>query len=257
MKKIKFIIATLLVSTIFSVTSIYAQTGKEIAEKVYNRKAPMDGESDMTMSLIDSKNKKRERFLHQFFKDYGDTEKKVMFFKSPADVKNTSFMNWSYDAQEDDDQWLYLPALKKVKRISSSSKDNAFMGSDFTYEDMENRSPERDNHKLLKTEILNGETCYVVEFTPKKEEQYSKRKAWIIKDKWIPSKVEFYDEDEALLKVLTITDHKQIKGYWIVISQEMKNVQKDHRTIIDLTNMKIDLGLDESKFSQRAMQKGL
>ena len=119
-----------------------------------------------------------------------------MFFKAPADVKNTSFLNYSYDDDRDDDQWLYLPALKKVKRISGGSKEDYFMGSDFTYEDMEKRSPNKDSHKLLKTETLNGEVCYVIESTPKEEGQYSKRVAWVIKDKWIPLKIEFYDEDE-------------------------------------------------------------
>ena len=100
------------------------------------RAAPENGESDMNMILINSKGKERHRFLHKFFKDYGEVEKQTMFFKSPADVKNTSFMNYSYIDDRDDDQWLYLPALKKVKRISGGSKDDYFMGSDFTYEDM-------------------------------------------------------------------------------------------------------------------------
>ena len=100
------------------------------------RAAPENGESDMNMILINSKGKERHRFLHKFFKDYGEVEKQTMFFNSPADVKNTSFMNYSYIDDRDDDQWLYLPALKKVKRISGGSKDDYFMGSDFTYEDM-------------------------------------------------------------------------------------------------------------------------
>ena len=242
----------------FQSNTMLAQTAKEIAQNVYNRKAPKDGESDMTMTLINSKNKKRVRSLHQFFKDFGSTEKKVMFFKAPADVKNTSFLNYSYDAAgKSDDQWLYLPALKKVKRISASSKDNSFMGSDFTYEDMENRNPERDQHTLLRIETYNGESCYVVQMTPKKEEQYSKRIAWVMKDKWIPAKVEFYDEDGDLLKILEISDYKLIDGYWIVVSQTMKNVQKNHKTIISLSNIKMNINLDDSKFSQRAMQKGL
>lgn len=181
-----------------------------------------------------------------------------MFFTAPADVKNTSFMNWSYDdASKSDDQWLYLPALKKIKRISSSGKDNDFMGSDFTYEDMEKRSPERDNHKFIKNDTYNGEGVWVVEATPKEEEQYSKRKVWISKTKKLPLKVEFYDEDGELLKTLTITETKQIKGFWIVAKQVMKNIQRNHQTVISLTNIKVENGITESKFTQREMERGL
>ncbi|MCP4457383.1 MAG: outer membrane lipoprotein-sorting protein [Cytophagales bacterium] len=256
MKKYKIIILLALVGTM-GVSNALAQTGNEIADKVFNRSAPENGESDMTMALINSKGKERQRFLHQFFKDYGDTEKSTMFFKSPADVKNTSFMNYSYDDDRDDDQWLYLPALKKVKRISGGSKDDYFMGSDFTYEDMEKRNPNKDLHKLLKTETLNGETCYVVESTPKEEGQYSKRVAWVIKDKWIPLKIEFYDEDEELLKILSITEYEKLVGYWIIVTQEMENVQREHKTVIGLTNINIENGIGDTYFTQRAMIKGL
>jgi outer membrane lipoprotein-sorting protein len=259
MKTIKLNLGILIIALIsaLGVSNLYAQSADDIAKKVYNRTTAKDGESDMTMKLINAKGKTRTRLIYQFFKDYGTIEKKTMFFKSPADVKNTAFMNWTYDEDKDDDQWLYLPALKKVKRISSSSKDNEFMGSDFTYEDMEKRNPNKDNHKLLRTVKYKNETCYVIESTPKEEGQYSKRIAWIVKGKWIPLKIEFYDEDEELLKVLSITEYKKIKDYWIIVNQEMKNVQKNHKTVISLTNVSVDKGLSEGKFSQREMERGL
>lgn len=259
MRNLKLIITTVFpVFFMFQANISEAQTAAEIADKVYTRPAPDDGESDMTMTLINSKGKKRVRSLHQFFKSYGDTEKKVMFFKAPADVKNTSFLNFSYDeAGKDDDQWLYLPALKKVKRISSSSKDNNFMGSDFTYEDMENKDPKDFNHTLVKEETINGQECYVLEITPKEENSYSKQIAWVMKDKWIPAKMEFYDEDEELLKILEITEHEEIGGYWIVVSQTMTNVQKNHSTVIKLSDIKMNIDLGDGKFSQRAMKKGI
>ncbi len=256
MKKLKIIIGLFVLA--MSTNVAIAQTAKQIAYKVYEHKSPKNGESDMTMTLINKKGNKRVRNLHQYFIDLGEVEKKIMFFTAPADVKNTSFMNYSYDeADRNDDQWLYLPALKKVKRISSSSKDNDFMGSDFTYEDMEKRSPERDEHKLIKNETYNGEAVWVVEATPKEEEQYSKRKVWVSKSKELPLKVEFYDEDGELLKILTVTEVKQIKGYWIIIKQVMKNVQKNHQTVISLANVKVENGITDSKFSQREMERGL
>jgi outer membrane lipoprotein-sorting protein len=252
------IIGFLTMLVLFSGNTIQGQEAKEIAYKVYNRNAPKNGESDMAMVLINKKGGERVRNLHQYFIDLGEVEKQIMFFKSPADVKNTSFMNWSYeDATRSDDQWLYLPALKKVKRISNSSKDNDFMGSDFTYEDMEKRSPERDNHEFVRNETFNGEAVWVVQAMPKAEEQYSKKVAWISQEKSIPLKVEFYDEDEALLKTLTIEEVKQINGYWIVAKQVMKNIQNKHQTVIALSNIQVENGTTEGKFTQREMQRGL
>ena len=131
------------------------------------------------------------------------------------------------------------------------------MGSDFTYEDMEKRNPERDNQTILKSEKHNNEEVWVIESTPVNEEQYSKRIIWISKEKNIPLKIEFYDEDEELLKTLLITKISKIKGYWIIEKQEMFNIQENHKTIISLTNLKIDSGISENKFNQRTMTKGL
>ncbi len=251
------IISLFILSTIVW-SKVQAQDAKEIAYSVYNREAPKDGESDMTMTLINKKGSERVRSLHKYFMDLENIEKQLLFFKAPSDVKNTAFMNWSYDdADKNDDQWLYLPALKKVKRISSSSKDNSFMGSDYTYADMEKRNPERDVHRFVKSETLNNEACWVVEATPIEEEQYSKKVAWISKTRTIPLKIDFYDEDEVLLKTLHIIEVEKVANYWIITKQEMKNVQKNHMTRIELTNLKIDQGLSAGFFTQRQMQKGL
>ncbi len=254
----KTIVFTALFLSVFSFFSAHAQDAKEIAYKVYNRPVPKDGESNMTMTLINKKGKQRTRKLHQYFIDLGAVEKQTMFFTAPADVKNTAFMNWSYDdVSKNDEQWLYLPALKKVKRIANSNKDNEFMGSDFTYADMEKRSPERDVHQFIKSELLQGEDCWVVQATPKEEELYTKKIAWISKSRHIPLKIDFYDEDDALLKTLTIIEAIQVSTYWIIVKQVMENVQKNHKTNIQLTDLKVDKGLEESTFTQRKMQRGL
>ncbi|MEN8192677.1 MAG: outer membrane lipoprotein-sorting protein [Bacteroidota bacterium] len=246
---------------LFASTSIFSQeaTGLQIVENVYNRAAGDDMTSDLTMTLINSSGKERVRTIKQFSRDFGDIEKKIMFFVKPADVKNTSFMTWGYDEEgKDDDQWIYLPALKKTKRISSDSKSDYFMGSDFTYDDLGDRHPTQDTHIILREELLNGESCYVVESTPKDEDyMYSKTITWIIKDKWIGLKKDFYDEDEDLLKTLTVEKYEEIKGFLIINHTEMKNVQKDHKTTMELKNIKIDTGISKSKFSERMMTRGI
>jgi len=257
MKKFTLMLLTLLM--IVSMLSAQELTGLKIIENVYNRSTGEDQEGDLTMSLINSRGDERVREIKQYLIEFGDMEKKIMFFISPADVRNTSFMNWSYDeVGKDDDQWIYLPALKKVKRISSDSKSDYFMGSDFTYDDLGDRHPSQDTHKLLREEEIDGETCYVVESIPKEEEyMYSKTITWIIKDKWIGKKKEFYDEDEDFLKTLTVNETKVIKDYIVITLSEMHNVQKDHRTIMKLDNVIIDSGVSENKFTERMMKRGL
>ncbi len=260
MKLHQFITSMLITLFMLPLTS-FAQKpgGLEIIKKVYNRPEGQDQEGKLTMTLINSRGDRRVREIKQFIKDYGSEEKKIMFFISPADVRNTSFMNWSYDEEgRDDDQWIYLPALKKVKRISSDSKSDYFMGSDFTYDDLGDRHPSEDTHKLLREETINGEDCYVVESIPKGEDyMYSRTVSWIIKDKWIGLKKEFYDEDGEHLKTLSVEKYGKIKDYWIITHSKMHNVQKDHTTDMLLEDLTIDAGMADNKFTERMMKRGI
>jgi len=261
MKKLK--ISLLLLSLLFvSTVTLTAQqklTGLQVIENVYNRPAGDDMTTDLTMTLVNSSGMQRVRKIKQFIRDFGPVEKKIMFFTAPADVKNTSFMSWSYDDEnKDDDQWIYLPALKKVKRISSDSKSDYFMGSDFTYDDLGDRKPSADTHKIIREEKLNGEDCYVVESVPKDEDYiYSKTITWVIKGKWIGLKKEFYDEDGELLKILNVSKYQDIKGIWIITHTEMDNVQKNHKTVMALDNVMINTGIPKSKFTERMMTRGI
>ncbi len=260
MKKMRFLAVTTLLSMLISF-SAFAQslTASQIVDNAYNRPVGDDMTSNLTMTLINKNGDQRIRKIKQFSRDFGKVEKSIMFFISPADVKNTSFMNWSYDqAGKDDDQWIYLPAIKKVKRISSDSKSDYFMGSDWTYDDLGDRKVEDDTHTLLREENVNGVACYVIESIPKEEEyMYSKTVTWIRKDNFIGVKKEFYDEDGELLKILKIMKVEKINGFDIVTTTEMKNVQKDHTTLMELDNIKINTKISPQKFTERMMMRGI
>lgn len=259
MKKLVVIISMFALMISISDYAIAAKlSGKQIIEKVYNRPAGDDQTSSLTMSLINKHGKKRVRKIKQYSKDFGKVEKSIMFFQSPADVKKTSFMSWSYDdASKSDDQWIYLPAIKKTKRISSDSKSDYFMGSDFTYDDLGDRKLNDDTHKLLREETIDGNKCWVIESTPKDEEyMYSKTITWVIQGKFIGYKKEFYDEDEDLLKVLSIKEFKKISGFLVITNSVMKNVQKNHKTSMVLSNVKVNTGISDSKFTERMMMRG-
>ncbi len=257
-KKFQILILAILLFASF----VYSQKqpdGLEIIKKVYNRETGNDQTAQLTMTLIDSRGNKRVRTIKQLLQNGKKVEKKIMFFVSPADVRNTSFMNWSYSKEgKSDDQWIYLPALKRVKRISSDSKSDYFMGSDFTYDDLGDRQPAADNHKFLKMEKIGNDECFVIESKPKEEDyMYSKTITWVIKDKWIGKKKEFYDEDGELLKILEVKDYKKINGYWIILHSEMKNVQKKHSTEMSLKGVKINTGITDRQFTERMMKRGI
>ncbi|MBL1213294.1 MAG: outer membrane lipoprotein-sorting protein [Ignavibacteriae bacterium] len=251
--------AVMFVSIVAALNAQEKITGQKIIENVYYRDSGEDITSDLTMTLINRRGDTRIREIQQFGKDYDKEEKSIMFFLSPADVRNTSFMNWSYDAEgRDDDQWIYLPALKKVKRISSDSKSDYFMGSDFTYDDLGDRHPSEDTHKLLREENLDGEDCYVVESIPKEEDyMYSKTVTWVSKDKWIGLKKDFYDEDGEHLKTLSVGKFEKIDGYWTILNSNMHNIQKDHKTLMELKDVKINTGIQDRQFTERIMRRGL
>ncbi|NOR44922.1 MAG: outer membrane lipoprotein-sorting protein [Candidatus Delongbacteria bacterium] len=257
MKKLKLMLLTILIAG-FVLSAQEKITGEEIIQNVYDRDTGTEVEGHLKMTLTNKRGTTRVRELKQFIKDFGDVEKKIMYFIKPADVKNTSFMNWSYTDDKSDDQWIYLPALKKVKRISSDSKSDYFMGSDFTYDDLGDRKPSDDIHKLLREEKFNDEDCYVVESTPKEEDyMYSKTITWIVKDKWVGLQKKFYDEDEDFLKTLTIKKYEEIDGIITILTTTMENDQNKHGTMMEFSDVKINKGVKDNIFTERMMKRGM
>lgn len=258
MKTKRLILIFIAVFSLYSVQELSSQiTGLQIMQKVYELPTPKDTQAELSMILTNKQGETRERKLKQYISDDGKMEKKIMFFVTPADVKGTSFMNWSYSSGNDDDQWIYLPALKRTKRISSGSKGDYFMGSDFTYDDLGDRHPTEDTHKLLREENLQGKACYVVESKSKTAgHMYSKTITWVLKDKMIGVQREFYDANGKLLKTLAIKKYDVINGFVTILETEMKNVQRNHSTVIALTNVKINQGIAASKFTERSMTMG-
>ena len=233
--------------------------GAAVMRKVYDRPTGNDMKASLTMTLRNARGNTRVRTIQQFLRAGTNVEKKLMFFLEPADVRNTAFMNWSYtEAGKNDDQWIYLPALKRIKRISSSGKSDYFMGSDFTYDDLGDRHPDDDTHRVTGMEEINGKLCFIIESVPKeKGYMYSRTVTWIIDGVWIGLKKEFYDDQNKLLKTLHVKEYGEVNGYWTVTHTEMHNVQKSHTTIMKLSDITYDTGIADDLFSERTMQRGL
>ncbi len=235
-------------------------TGRDIMQRA---KDVPDGDSrysEMELTLIKKNGDKRERKVVSWSIDEGKDKKTLMFFTYPGDVNGTGFLTWDYDdMSKDDDKWLYLPAMKKTRRISgSSSKTDYFMGTDFTYNDMGSRNIDEDTHTLLREEDRDGQKCWVIESIPvDKREIYSRKVTWIRQDCCVPVYVEFYDKLDKLHRYLTISEISQVQGYWTKQHMEMKNVQTGHSTVIVLKNPQYDLKVDKSMFTVAKLEKGL
>ncbi len=238
---------------------------RAIMEKVDARDDGKTVEQDMIMILIDKNNHKRVRNIKSYGKDFGVDEYQILFFKSPADVKNTSFLTYDYDySQKDDDQWLYLPALKKVKRIPTADKSGSFMGSDFSYYDMTDRDLEDYDFKMIKETKVRGHDAWMIESIPRKkktikESGYTKTVAIVRKDNYMVVRAINYMR-KGKKKYLDLKKiHKQ-NGIWVVDEMSMttkKGKATLHKTILKFKNIKVNKTLNDNLFTTRRLEKGL
>ena len=249
------------IAAVFTATAM-AQTGRDIAQKVKDRPDGDTRQSELVMKLINKRGAVRERKLISYSIDVGEGKKdrkSIMFFQYPGDVKGTGFLTWDYDnPDKDDDKWLYLPAMKKTRRISgSSAKQDFFMGSDFTYDDMGSCNVDEDTHKLLGDVNIDGHKCWKLESTPvDKREIYSKKIAYIRQDCLIAVKVKFYDEMGKLHRCMELSDITKVEGFWIAQKLHMTNVQTEHQTILEIKNPKYNLPMKEANFNVTTLEKG-
>lgn len=257
MKKI-FVTTVLALSTMIFAVEL---TGRDIMVKVDQVPEGDTRSSELEMKLISKNGSVRERKITSFAMDEGKVTKQVMFFTYPKDVKGTGFLTVEYDeAGKPDDQWLYLPAMKKTRRISGgSSKTDYFMGSDFTYDDIGERNVDEDNHKYLRDEKVEGVDCYVVESTPKKpaDEVFSKKIVWIRKDILKVVKVDYFDKMGNLQRKFVTGDIKQIDGFWTIGKMHVDNVQTGHSTELIFNNVKYNIKVDAKTFTVNRLERGL
>ncbi|MFQ6113412.1 MAG: outer membrane lipoprotein-sorting protein, partial [bacterium] len=166
-----------------------------------------------------------------------------------------TFMVWKY-LGKNDDRWLYVPAIKLVRRIAANDKNSSFVGSDFTYEDVSGREVTEDTHTLRGEEALKGKTVYVVESVPKEEKSayYSRKVSWIDKETFLPLKEEYYDKRGDLYKTFTADKIETVQGIATIMQRTMVNAQNGHRTVVTFEAVKYNVGLKEDIFSERYLR---
>lgn len=263
MRKILFLNWLLLVSLILLFSAgLLAETPEEkglaIANAADVRDTGFENQiADMIMILRNRKGQESTRYIHtRTLEVEGDGDKFLSIFDKPADIKHTAVLIYSHGLKPDD-QWLYLPALKRVKRINSRNKSGPFVGSEFAFEDLGSQEVEKYSYKYLRDESCGDWECYVIERYPEYEYSgYTRQVGWIDKAEYRVVKIDFYDRKDALLKTLTYSGYQEyIDYYWRPDEMFMQNHQTGKSTVLKWSNYKFKTAIAERDFNPNALSR--
>jgi outer membrane lipoprotein-sorting protein len=256
----KYIFITLLlVSTPALTQAMSAQErGLEIAREIEARDSGFhDFKATMTMLL---RNKHGEESLrdmrNQTLEVENDGDKTLVIFDEPRDVKGTALLSFSHKVG-DDDQWLYLPALKRVKRIASRNKSGPFMGSEFAYEDISSQEVEKYTYKFVEDTEYEGTPCFLIERYPVDPNSgYTRQQVWVDKVRYISLKIDYYDRKNAPLKTLVFRDYQQyLNQYWRADEMYMENHQTGKSTLLTWKEYNFRAGLSDGDFNKNSLKR--
>ena len=238
---------------IIGISIVFGQSGYEITKTLDEKDKPKNMISKTTMVLTNSKGKTRNSVM--ISKTMDNSRRQLIWFLEPKDDKGVSFLKIEHD-DRDDEMRIWLPAFKRVRRISASKKGDSFMGSDLSYEDMTSRSLDENEYNRLDDETVNGRECFVIEVTPNAalKSSYSKHKIWIVKDDLYIIKEESYDKREKLKKE-KLFSYIKIDDYDIMSKISVKDVQKDHKTDISFEQVKVDTDMSEKIFQEKSLNR--
>jgi len=234
------------------------ERGLEIAREVDQRDTGWhDLKASMTMLLRNRQGEESLRYMHtRSLEVENDGDKTLIVFERPRDVKGTALLSYSHKTGPDD-QWLYLPALKRVKRIASRNKSGPFMGSEFAYEDLSSQEIEKYGYKYIEDDTLDGRLCFVIERDPVDPNSgYTRQRVWIDQARYIPLKIDFYDRKNALLKTLEFRHYKQyLDHYWRADEMFMQNHQTGKSTLLSWKAYHFRVGLKPSDFGKNSLKR--
>ena len=248
---------SLLVSP-FALAETAEEKGRSIMEEFERRDTGWrDMQAGMQMILRNAQGQESIREIRmKSLEQENDGDKSLTIFDQPRDVKGTAFLSFSH-IDRADDQWLYLPALGRVKRISSRNKSGPFMGSEFSYEDMGSFEIDKYTYKFIGEEPCGDLTCYVVENYPvEKTSGYKRRISWVDTNEYRMQKLDFYDRKNSLLKTLNFVNYQQYIGqYWRADRMEMTNHQNGKSTTLAWKGYRFQEGLNERDFNKNALKR--
>jgi outer membrane lipoprotein-sorting protein len=261
MKQVLLLLCLLTSLTDIALAETAEEKGLAIAVEIDRRDTGFaDTKAEMKMILRNRHGDESIRDLRvQVLEVQGDGDKSIFVFQQPRDVKGTGLLSYSHKVGNDD-QWLYLPALKRVKRISSSNKSGSFMGSEFAYEDFSSQEVEKYTYKYLRNEPCPTDPaldCFVNERYPVDENSgYTRQLGWVDTKEYRAQKIEFYDRKNSLLKTLVFKDYKQYLGqYWRAHELLMENHQTGKSTVLQWQGYQFKTGLSENDFTRNSLKR--
>lgn len=233
-----------------------ADEALNLAQKVYNIPNGKDLTTLGRMVLTEKGQSPRIREMvsYRMNKTDGETSNLIRFL-DPEDIAGTGLL--SIDKIDGDaDQWLYLPALDRVRRISSSRKGGRFVGSDLYFEDLQKRNPLQDKHRIIGEQTENNILCTILESIPKKNDEsaYTKRLSWVDPDTNIVQRVDYYEKNSSTpSKRWTIRSKKKIQGYWTITDSRIEDLNTGHQTRMVMDNVLYDQNLPSKLFTSQAL----
>lgn len=240
----------------------YAETAEEQGLKIaieMDRRDTGFGDSSADLKMI-LRNRQGDESIRELsmktLEVIGDGDKSLSVYDSPRDIKGTAFLSFTH-ALEPDEQWLFLPALKRVKRISSSNKSGPYLGSEFAFEDLTSFEVKKFGYKYLRDETFNNLDCFVIELYPKYEHSgYTRQLVWVDKERYIPLRIDFFDRKNSLLKTLENKGYKQyLDQFWRPDQVVMTNHQTGKSTVLIWNNYRFKSGLTERDFDRNALKR--
>jgi outer membrane lipoprotein-sorting protein len=239
-----------------SASPVFALSGREVYEKVHEvRSKALDRKTEATMILFDKGGGKRTRTLTEYSKKADpDAYKVLVVFKSPPDLKNVGFLIHGHTFSNRD-LWAYFPEYRRVRRIATTSQDDSFFGSDFSYDDF-GGPPNLDDYsfKILRDETIDNKPCTVVEVTPKIRRKYTRYISWVAKDLWVHLKIEYY-QDKNLYRSGEFGDIRIIDGIPTPFRLNMENRKTGHRTELTVENIHYHTHFGDELFSQQSLER--
>ena len=253
-----WILALLLALTV----ELHAQTAQEkgfaiAVEADLRDQGWIDQRANLEMILRNKQAQESRRTIRtRSLEVEGDGDKTLSIFDSPRDVKGTAFLSFSHPTTPDD-QWLYLPALKRVKRIASANKSGPFMGSEFAFEDLSSNEVEKYEYRWLRDETKDGFETFVIERTPAyRYSGYSRHVVWVDKDIYKVRIAEYYDRKNALLKTLRISGYEKFNDkFWRPRRMEMNNHQTGKSTVLIWSDYRLSTGQGDQDFNKNALKR--
>ncbi len=269
---IQIVFSSLVILSTVLYSSAYGAelSARDVIQRVDDRYDGDTAIAEYTMVLIDRRDRQRLRNLRLYSKDYGDDTRTLSVFETPADIRGTAYLNFDWDDPDrDDDSWLYLPSIQRVKRLATSDTSDSFLGSDFTYADINGFEFDWYDYSFISdSEIIDGQDCWVIEavakpeFKEKAEDStgYSKIQLWVRKDNFVEARGQVWEIRGNRIKYFTSSEIEQIDGVWTIKRLQVRTTRHgrlEHASVLQINSVQYNVDVEDELLTTESMPRGL